>query len=424
MNARLHSRKTSPAAGVSVAALLWLCVIILIAALGFVSFSWMKSNSNQAKLQEDLNRSNDVTAKAAAEARALAAQASNMLAQIEISRASNAVYISEIEKKGRIATAQAARTRFAARAQETTNRLHAVLERIPLVSSEFQDFSTGESGKPLSPYPELVQRAGAFIATGPKIPSTQTAIAHIENLRRYLNENTEHFNTEVVPAAAAEIDLEQARDWANKSDSDMENIRSSIKGLLTDASHKKDLGDKKPLIPLQAALFALKQRIDQIDFDKKVEATNIALNIRTTAATNDVITAAQIEADRIARDIARRRLEAEEMRRRQKLIDEAQSFEIRELLAPFITPGAIDTRNAPLRENGPHSWGELQGLIQKSDPHRQINNLASRPQDVFRPRWGKAVVDKNPAAREQADRAIKALERLGPVLVELKMLRP
>ncbi len=422
MNAGLHSRKTSAAAGVSVAALLWLCVIILIAALGFVSFSWMKSNSRQAKLQEDLDRSNDVTAKAAAEARALAAQASNMLAQIEISRASNAVYISEVEKKGRIATAQAARTRFAARAQETTNRLHAVLERIPLVSKELQDFSTGESGKPLSPYPELVQRAGAFIATGPKIPSTQTAIAHIENLRRYLNENTEHFNTEVVPAAAAEIDLEQARDWANKSDSDMDSIRSSIKGLLTDVSYKKDLGDKKPLIPLQAALLELKQKLDQIDFDKKVAATNTAINIRTTAETNAVITAAQRDADKIARELARLQSQEEERRKKQLLIDEAQSPSIQMLLAPFITPGVRDL-NGPLTEKGPHSLSQLLGQIRNPNPHDRIMRVAS-DNDPFRPRWKRVNVRNNPAAWEEADRVIKALERLGPVLVELGMLRP
>lgn len=328
------------------------------------------------------------------------------------------------EKQSRIAVAQATRNAFAAQASGLTNRLHQLIDAIPLLEKEWTDFLKGESGRVITRFPELVQSASMVVSQA-KIPQRSLAVAKLEGIRGLIDENSARVNTEAQPSTEEQKALETARDWAVIAEEGVENINSGMKSL-------KDLARRKVVLPetppeeqsLAVAIEKLRfETIDGIN-RKLVAATNQAIEIRTSAATNDVIKIAEIERQKKAEELRRRQAEAKAEIEKQNLIAEAQSFETRQILAPFITPGIIDANNATMREKGPHSWAQLQRIINSSDPHRRFNDLASKQIDVYRPRWGKAVVSRNADAYEQADQAIKTLRRLGPILVELKMLNP
>lgn len=149
--------------------------------------------------------------------------------------------------------------------------------------------------------------------------------------------------------------------------------------------------------------------------------------------------AAEVERRRrdTERDEQRMQAETEERRRREKLqhdkdLAEAQTKEVRETLAFFLTAGHLQptaggverrTEKLPMSLSGLESAGALENSPQGL---QRLYSIACHVQEKERPRWG---IDNNvqfiaTAQFERLKRSQDYLRRLGYVLVELNALAP
>ena len=380
------------------------CVVILLAALGTVGYLLYQSHSGKME----------------AESKRLAAEKQ---LEDEKARATKAeAEKTKQERENRLAIAQSLRDSFAGRAGVVTNNLHGLLERIPQVERELTDFRKGAAGVPVTQFPDLVEACSTFLSAKLNVPKRSIGVTHLEGVRRILIRNAENRGTETQPSPEAEKVIDEARSWADSADADLTKVSAFIKSMLEEAQAKVPEANAKSAASLDDAIQAMRIRNARAIAKDETDAKKTAQQLEEDAKNKGIVDDGKRKAQQLIEEGERKKREAAAALAKQKLVEEAQSASIQNLLAPFITPGIIDANNATMREKGPHSWGQLQKILNSSDPHRRINDLASKPIDVYRPRWGKAVVSRNADAYEQADQAIKTLRRLGPILVELKML--
>jgi hypothetical protein len=129
-------------------------------------------------------------------------------------------------------------------------------------------------------------------------------------------------------------------------------------------------------------------------------------------------------AKELAEENARKQREAEAALAKQKLIEEARSASIQNLLAPVITPGRIDCDGRLLDEKGPMSWGKLSGFVSGENGIRILHQITFSNLDKDRPRLPRSDLKRDAATYDRVVEMRRALQRLGPTLVELKMLNP
>lgn len=398
--------RTRQSGGISVGTLLMVCVVVLLAALGTVGYLLYQTHSGKME----------------AETKRLAAE---KLLEEEKQRVIKAeAEKTKQERENRLAIAQSLRDAFAGRAGVVTNTLHGLLERIPQVERELTDFRKGTAGVPVTQFPDLVEACSTFLSAKLNIPKRSIGVTYLEGVRRILIRNAENRGTETQPSPEAEKIIDEARSWADSADADLTKVSAFIKSTLEEAQAKVPEANAKAAASLDDAIQTMRIRNSQAIAKAEADAKKTAQQLEDEARNKAIVEDGKRKAQQLIDEGERKKREAAAALAKQKLVEEAQSFETQKILAPFITPGVIDTNNRDLPEKAPHSWGQLGAIINSNDPHRRLNNLASNPQDVFRPRWGRAVVKTNRAAYEQADQAIQTLKRLGPVLVELGMLRP
>lgn len=391
--------------GISVGTLLMVCVVVLLAALGTVGFLLYQSHSG--KMEAESKRLAAEQALAEEKARTTKAEADK----------------AKQERENRLAIAQSLRDSFAARAGVATNILHGLLDRIPLVEQEMNDFRKGSKGIPVTTSPELVQTAMTFFTSEMNFPKRSIAVSHLEGVRLILIRNNESRGTEAQPSPEAEALVAEARVWGDNADTELNKVSAFIRSTLNQASSKVQ-SSAKPAASLDDAIETARTDAALKIATEKAAAQKRADELVRQRSNENTVNAGIIRARELEEENARRQREAEAAIAKQKLIEEARSAAIQNLLAPFITPGRVDIYGGLLSEKGPLSWKQLSAVLEKDRGAEQLYRLTTSNYDKDRPRLPRVDLRKDSQTYDRVVEMRRALQRLGPILVELKMLNP
>ena len=392
--------------GVSVGTLLMVCVVVLLAALGTVGYLLYQSHSG--KMEAESKRLAAEKALAEEKARTTKAEADK----------------AKQERENRLAVAQSLRDAFASRAGVVTNILQSLLERIPQVERELTDFRKGSAGVPVTRFPDLVEACSTFLSAKLNVPTRSIGVTHLEGVRRMLTRNAENRGTETQPSPEAEKVIDEARSWANSADADLTKVSAFIKSMVNEAQDKEPEPGAKTSESLDVAINAMRTRNALAIAQAEAEAKKTAQQLEEDAKNKGIVDDGKRKAQHLIEEGERKKREAASALAKQKLIEEAQSASIQNLLAPFITPGRVNTRGAILAEKGPLSWRELSAVLEKDKGTEQLYRLTTSNHDKDRPRLPNVDLRKDSVTYERVVEMRRALQRLGPTLVELKMLNP
>ena len=381
------------------------CVVVLLAALGTVGFLLYQSHSG--KMEAESKRLAAEQALAEEKARTTKAEADK----------------AKQERENRLAIAQSLRDSFAARAGVATNILHGLLDRIPLVEQEMNDFRKGSKGIPVTTSPELVQTAMTFFTSEMNFPKRSIAVSHLEGVRLILIRNNESRGTEAQPSPEAEALVAEARVWGDNADTELNKVSAFIRSTLNQASSKVQ-SSAKPAASLDDAIETARTDAALKIATEKAAAQKRADELVRQRSNENTVNAGIIRARELEEENARRQREAEAAIAKQKLIEEARSAAIQNLLAPFITPGRVDIYGGLLSEKGPLSWKQLSAVLEKDKGAEQLYRLTTSNHDKDRPRLPRVDLRRDSVTYDRVVEMRRALQRLGPTLVELKMLNP
>jgi hypothetical protein len=391
--------------GISVGGLLMICVVILLAALGITGYRLYQANSG--KLDADAKRLAAEEALQREKARTTAAEAAK----------------TKQERENRLAIAQSLRDSFAARAGIVTNALHGLLDRIPLVEQELSEFRTGPKGVQVTKFPDLVEASGTFFTAKLNLPKRNIGISHLEGIRLILIRNAENRGTETQPSPDAEKIIDEARLWADSAESELSKTTAFIKSTIEAAASKYDDGKSKVSASLDQAIEAARISAALAIEKARNEARKAAEKIEEEQANLNTVEAGKRRAQQLEEDNARKQREAAAAIAKQKLIEEAKSASIQNLLAPVLTSGNVDC-DGRLSEPGPLSWRQLSSKMASKDSLKNLHHVFSNNRDTVRPRLPKVDLTRDQNTYNRVVEMRRALEKLGPTLVELKMLNP
>lgn len=397
--------RTRQSGGISVGTLLMVCVVVLLAALGTVGFLLYQTHSG--KMEAESKRVAAERALEEEKARVTAAQADK----------------TKQDRENRLAIAQSLRDSFAARSGIVTNTLHGLLDRIPLVEREMNDFRKGQKGIPVTQYPELVQAAEMFFTGGMNFPKRSIAISHLEGVRLILIRNSENRGTEAQPSPEAEGLVAEARSWSENAEAELNKVSAFIKSTLEKSGSKVE-ADTKPAASLDEAIETARNNAALAIAAAKAVAKKKAQELVNAQDNQNIVNEGARRARELEEENARKQREAAAALAKQKLIEEAQSASIQNLLAPVISPGRIDCDGRLLDEKGPMSWGKLGGYISGDRGVQILHQITFSNLDKDRPRLPRSDLKKDSATYDRLVEMRRALQRLGPTLVELKMLNP
>jgi nucleotide-binding universal stress UspA family protein len=392
--------------GISVGGLLMVCVVILLAALGTVGYLLYRSHSGQME----------------AEAKRLAAE--KQLEEEKARTTKAEADKTKQERENRLAIAQSLRDSFAGRAGVVTNNLHGLLERIPQVERELTDFRKGSAGVPVTQFPDLVEACSTFLSAKLNVPKRSIGVTHLEGVRRILIRNAENRGTETQPSPEAEKVIDEARSWADSADADLTKVSAFIKSMLEEAQAKVPEANAKSAASLDDAIQAMRIRNARAIAKDETEAKKTAQQLEEDAKNKGIVDDGKRKAQQLIEEGERKKREAAAALAKQKLVEEAQSSSIQNLLAPVITPGRIDCDGKLLEEKGPMSWGKLSGFISGDNGVRVLHQITFSNLDKDRPRLPRSDLKRDAATYDRVVEMRRALQRLGPTLVELKMLNP
>lgn len=398
--------RTRQSGGISVGTLLMVCVVVLLAALGTVGFLFYQSHSG--KMEAESKRLAAEKALEEEKAKATKAEAEK----------------TKQERENRLAIAQSLRDAFAGRAGVVTNSLQSLLERIPQVERELTDFRKGSSGVPVTRFPDLVEACSTFLSAKLNVPSRSIGVTHLEGVRRMLTRNAENRGTETQPSPEAEKVIDEARSWANSADADLTKVSAFIKSMVNEAHDKEPEPGAKTSESLDVAINAMRTRNARVIAQAEADAKKTAQQLEEDARNKGIVDDGKRKAQQLIEEGERKKREAAAALAKQKLIEEAQSASIQNLLAPFITPGRVDVYGRLLQEKGPLSWSELSAVLEKDKGAEQLYRVTTSNLDKDRPRLPRVDLRKDSVTFDRVVEMRRALQRLGPTLVELKMLNP
>jgi hypothetical protein len=393
-------------AAVSVSTVLWLLVILLLTALGTTGYLLYKSKSGQLTAEKALN---DANAKLTdQEAKAKDAEAKRI----------------EQERSNRLAVAQSLRDAFASRAGVVTNNLHEILERIPVVEQELTNFRKGSLGIPVTRFPDLVDTCSTFLSAKLNVPKRSLGVTHLEGVRRILIRNAENRATETQPSPEAEKVVDEARSWADSADIDLNKVSAFIKSMLEEAQAKVPEANATVAASLDDAINAMRIRNARAIAKAEADATKTAEQLTEGAKNQSIVEEGKRKAQQLKEDSDRKSREVVAALGKQKLIEEAKSARVQDLLAPVLAPGRMDTDGRLLDERGPMSWSKLSAIVDSDRGIDQLHRLTSSSFDKDRPRLPRVNLNRDSSTYDRVVEMRKTLQRLGPTLAELGMLRP
>lgn len=355
------------------------------------------------------------------------------------------------EDAARQALAKNQQEAFALRARNLTNDLGTILTTIPALEAQLEALSTGDAGRKVAVFPDLVVAARSLFQTEvPQLPTRPDTIQRLESIRRLLQQLADHAGTAFEPTPDMTATLEDTRIWTDTARHRQDNAKAVATTLLSEAQVKLP-PDNAPAQPptLKDAIAALStQEWDErqrITTQKTVEAQKVATATTADATTNAIINQAKIEADRRKAEEDQKRAAADiEIAQNQaqieidKLRAEARTAQVQQALTAFTTPGSwivtpgmgpkfsTGTQRIPVSLSGLQSAGCLD---KTTDGLIKLWHAASSKHDKLRPRWP-AIGSRPKAALQDAEKynrvttAQDYLIRLGPYLVEQGSLSP
>jgi hypothetical protein len=330
----------------------------------------------------------------------------------------------EQERNNRLAVAQTLRDSFASRAGVVTNGLHGLLDRIPEVERELNDFRNGAKGIPITRHPALVEECANILDTGLSLPPRPVAVSHLEGIRAILIANAAAQGTEAQPSPEAEKVLDDARAILTGASSDLAKVTSFMAVMLSRTKAKLESEGGKPAASLEEAITLHRADVTLEREQRLARAMQLAQQTKDLATNRAIIAGGQRAADAIKAEMERMDREMKAALAKQKLIEEARSAAVQALLAPLISPGQIDCDGRLLPEPGPVSWAKLSKFISKDRGVEILYDICRASRDHARPRLPAANLGKDTATYNRVVEMYKTLQRLGPTLVELGMLRP
>lgn len=398
--------RTRQSGGISVGTLLMVCVVVLLAALGTVGYLLYQTHSGKMEAE---------TKRLAAEKQLEEEKARATKAEAEKTKQ---------ERENRLAIAQSLRDAFAGRAGVVTNNLHGLLERIPQVERELTDFRKGATGVPVTQFPDLVDACSTFLSAKLNVPKRSIGVTHLEGVRRILIRNAENRGTETQPSPEAEKVIDEARSWADSADADLTKVSAFIKSMLEEVQAKVPEANAKVAASLDDAIQAMRTKNARAIAKDEADAKKTAQQLEEDAKNKGIVDDGKRKAQQLIEEGERKKREAAAALAKQKLVEEAQSASIQNLLAPVISPGRIDCDGRLLDEKGPMSWGKLSGFISGDRGIQVLHQITFSNLDKDRPRLPRSDLKRDAATYDRVVEMRRALQRLGPTLVELKMLNP
>lgn len=418
--------------GVSVGGLLAFCLVVLLIALGLAGYAWYNTRSDKARLEKELR------------------QVQQKQQEADIERQKVQIDKQKAEDTSKIAIAKNQQESFAIRARSLTNSLETLLTQIPALQSQLERLRTGDDGKKVSIFPDLVVSARSFFQKdGKELPSRDDAVQKLESIRRILLQLGENVGTAFEPTAEMTATLDDTKLWVDTATRRLQTAKGIAETLLREAQIKvAPQGAPAQPPTLQAAMDALTTKEwderQRIVTEKTVQAEKQATTTIADAQTNQIINQAEIEAERLKKaEDEKRNAHALEMAKKDadieatKLRAEAKTSTVKSALAPFVTPGMwqVSPSFGPRITTGttprPMSFSALQkaGCLEDSTVGlTKLWHAASSNNDKMRPRW---PILRNPRVAFQDEQKLNQvktaqdyLNRLGPSMVELGILDP
>lgn len=420
---RLSRRPSRQLSGkMSLAAVLGLCILLLLVALGLAGYAWYSTRSENARLQRE------------------AAQLEAERQAAENKREAEALAAQKAQDAARTAVARNQMAAFVAAVGAVTNTLESMLVQIPAFQAQLESLRTGEPGRKVALYPDLVASARVlFDRDARNVPSRDEVVQHLEALRRVLLQLANHTETAFEPTAEMTGALAQAQAWTGTASAQLDSARRFADTLLSEAQVKvPPVSDASPPPSLQVAVDSVKEAERRTYLAKEAEvmdaATAAATNKLLTVRSNEVALAAELARQKAEdeakarqaeqdRESARAAAELEEKR----LVEKAQRADVQNALAAFLTPGNLQPKDKFTLEKLPISYSGLQaaGALQ---PDLQgilaLQHIAVNPRDKIRPRMHKGRPKFEPEVLKIYQDAQALLIELGPTMVKLGLLSP
>lgn len=400
--------------GISVGTLLMICVVLLLIALGTVGYFFYQTYSGKR------------------EAETKRADAERQLAEEKAKTTSAEADKVQQERQNRLAIAQSLRDNFASRAGVVTNSLQAVLERLPEVQRQLDDFQKGSAGIPLTRFPDLVESASTFLSAKVAMPKRSIGVTHLEGVRRILLRNAENRGTETQPTVEAEKIVDDARSWADAADAELTKASTFMKSMLEEAEAKIPEPNASAATSLEAAIQSMRIGRARLMAQAEAQAKKTAEQLQEEAKNKNTVDEGARRAKELEEENARKQREADSFLAKQRFLEEARSPQIRQILTVVASSGILEADGKPKASGrpGPMSYKALisAGCAQPGTAGMtRLYAVGCRPGDKERPRWplrhgGNFMTI--PELREAVTKAQDALIRLGPYLVEVGVLEP
>jgi hypothetical protein len=290
--------------------------------------------------------------------------------------------------------------------------------------TELTDFRKGSLGIPVTRFPDLVGACSIFLSAKLTVPTRSIGVTHLEGVRRILIRNAENRGTETQPSPEAEKVIDEARSWADLADADLTKISAFIKSMLEEAQAKVPEANARPAASLDDAINAMRTRNAGAIAKDESDAKKTAEQLTEGAKNQSIVDEGKRKAQQLKEDSDRKSREVVAALGKQKLIEEAKSARVQDLLAPVLAPGRMDTDGRLLDERGPMSWSKLSAIVDSDRGIDQLHRLTSSSFDKDRPRLPRVNLNRDSSTYDRVVEMRKTLQRLGPTLAELGMLRP
>jgi hypothetical protein len=406
----------------SLATFMGLAIVVLLLALGLAGYAWYSTRSENARLIIHTRR--------------LEAQKQ----EEENARQARALEEQRAQDAARLTFAQNQQEAFAGSVRKVTDTLESLLVEVPKFQAQLELLRTGEPGRKVALYPELVASARVlFDRDAPAVPSRDEVASHLEALRRMGLQLADHAGTTFVPSAEMTDTLSNGQTWTATASTHLETAKRVVETLLREAQVKvPPVSNDDPPPSLQAAIDSVKEAERRAYLVKEAEvigaAQLAATNKMLTVRSNEIALAAELARQK-AEDEAKA-LQAEQDREsarvaaeleKKRLIEKAQRADIQNALASFLTPGNLQPKDKFTVEKQPISYSGLQaaGALQPDLPGiLALQHIAVNPRDKIRPRMHKGRPKFEPEVFTLYKHTQDLLIELGPTLVDLGLLSP
>lgn len=362
------------------------------------------------------------------------------------------------EEQGKLAVARSRQADALAQVRLATNVCAQLLQGLRDLDRDVTALRTNEAGKQVARFPDLVVLSRRLYDVDLKAVTSQaTVTSKLEGERRLENQLVTAAGTTFDPDAAFTTAALSDITWANQEMARVQQIRSLLTTLTTEAQVKIAPSDSTGSITLEASITNLNQSEiaarERAIVAKTKDATAAATESIAAAEAAKILKEAQLKAASIVADAnaqATKQAQEQSMREAQQkvqaskvkavvdqAVDEAKKVQLRaklknpavlSQLSPFTTPGYLQLDGRNSYELRPLSYKGLvqSGALNESEGGlARIVRLITNPNDRVRPRSRFSSSWKGrPDEHERVVGLQRLLIELGPTMVEQGLLDP